>query len=240
MQQNKFLKVFIEDCKYYDLENKELKAILRYVKAKNKTILDVGAGIGRLSFPLTKYAKEVVALEKDKRLASYFEKYKNKKVKFVNQSLESYTKKSKRRKFDIILLAWPTINFKFINLVKRLMYKNSKFILITCDNNSDFETIIDKLDAGKGFEKYIKNKQKFLKNLPKRFKLLFKKKIKTYYSFPNKKIAFRIIKNSMELWFRKRFNKKTNKKLGGIIKKHKKGEKVIFEEEIWFYLMGEE
>ena len=71
-----YLKSFIEDCKYYDKENKELNSIIKYANIKNKTILDIGTGIGRLSFPLSKYAKEVTALDSDKRLAPYFKKHK--------------------------------------------------------------------------------------------------------------------------------------------------------------------
>jgi SAM-dependent methyltransferase len=231
---NKFLKTFIQDCKYYDLEKKELKTILRNVNLKDKTLLDVGTGTGRLAFPLSKYSKKVIALDYDKRFKPYFKAHRKKNVQFVNKSIESY--KSEENP-DLILLAWPTINFKFIEPIKELMNKESKFIFITCNNNSDFETTYKKLDTGKGFEEDIKNKMLFLKILPKKFKLIKKQKIRTYYTYPNEKEAFRIIKNSTKLWFGTIFNKKTDKKLMEIVKQHKKENKVIFEEEIWFYLM---
>jgi len=237
MQQNEFLKAFIEDCKYYDLENKELKNILKYVNLKNKSLLDIGAGIGRLSFPLAKYAKEVVALEKDKRLAKYWKKHENKKVKFVNQSLESYAKKSKRRKFDIILLAWPTFDSKFIGLIKKFMHKESKFIFITCDNNSDYEKTLSKLSNKKDFKKDIENKKKFIKILPKKFRLTKKRKIATYYKYPNEKIAFKINKNSLQLWFNTKVGKNIEDKLKKIIEEHKKNKQIIFQEEIYFYIL---
>ena len=191
----KYLDMFIEDCKYYDLENIELKLILKNVNVKGKTILDLGTGVGRLAFPLAKHAKKVVALDKDKRLKSYFKIYRPKNLIFVNQEIDRFLKTN--RKFDIILLAWPTFDYNFINLIKKIMSNKSKFIFITCDNNSDFETIVNKLGVVKKrqFTKEISNKSKFLARLSKEFKLVVNRKIKTYYNYPDSKTAFRVIKN---------------------------------------------
>ncbi|MEK6834902.1 MAG: class I SAM-dependent methyltransferase [Nanoarchaeota archaeon] len=233
----KFLDVFIEDCRYYDPKNIELKTILKYVKLRGKTLLDVGTGIGRLSFPLSKYAKEIVSLDKDKRFLEYFRGKKRKNLSFINQNAEKYLKKDK--KFDVILLAWPTINFKFIKLIKNVMHKNSLFIFITCDNNSDYEIIINKLDIIKKnyFGKDIKNKIKFIKEIPRRFRLIIKKKFSTEYLYPNEKIAFRVIKNGLMLWFKIKWNKNAEEKLKKIIDKHKIGKKVRFKERIYFYIL---
>ena len=229
-----YLKTFIEDSKYYDPKNIEVKTILKNVNLKGKTVLDIGAGIGRLSFPLAKYAKKIVVLDQDKRLKSYFKKHKKENIEFVNQKAKEYLKDNE--KFDIILLAWPTFDFQFLDLIKNAMHKSSIFVFITCDNNSDYETIINKLDTGKGFDHDISNKQKFMEILPKKFNILIKEKIKTEYIYPNEKEAFRIIKSSMTLWFDTKFNKKVDEKLLGIINNHKKGNKIKFGEEIYFYL----
>jgi len=174
----KFLEMFIEDCKYYDLDRIELKTILKNTNIQGKTLLDLGTGIGRLAFPLAKYAKKVVALDKDKRFKEYFKKNKKNNLKFINQKIENYPMKNE--KFDIILLVWPTLDYKFVKLVKNAMHKDSLFIFITCDNNSDFETIVDKIDVVHKdyFKKDIKNKEKFMQVLPKKFKLIIKKKLK--------------------------------------------------------------
>jgi hypothetical protein len=42
----------------------------------------------------------------------------------------------------------------------------------------------------------------------------------------------------MNLWFKTKFNKEKEEKLKEIIKKHKKDNKIIFREKIWFYLMA--
>jgi len=234
----KYLDMFIEDCKYYDLENMELKLILKNVDLKDKTLLDVGTGIGRLAFPLTKYAKKVIALDSDERLEEYFKKRICKNLKFVNQKAEDYLKGNK--KFDAILFAWPTFNINSLNLIKNAMYKKSKFVFITCDNNSDFETIVDKLGVVKKgkFDKDISNKKKFLNELPKRFKLTIKKRVKTKYRFPNEKTAFRVIKNGIKMWFGITLNEKSEKRLKDIISNHNQKEGIIFKEKIHFYVMN--
>ncbi len=237
MDELNFLKTFIEDCKYYDPDKIEIKTILENVNLKNKVVLDIGSGIGRLSFPLAKYSKKIIALDKDYRFEEYFRQKRKDNVVFINQSVEKYLAKNK--KFDIILLAWPTINYKFLELIKRSMDEDSQFIFITCDNNSDFETIVDKIGVfdKNYFEKDINNKEKFLKILPKMFKVIKSTKINTRYVYPNEKIAFKIIKNSINLWFKIRLDQKAEIKLKQLINKHKKGKKVIFKEKIFFYIL---
>lgn len=237
MSKMKFLDMFIEDCKYYDSKKIELNTILKRVDFRGKTVLDIGAGIGRLSFPIAKYAKEVIALDKDKRFREYFKRHKTKNVVFVNQDAEIFLKKGK--KFDIVLLAWPTLNFKLINLIKNAMHKDSLFIFITCDNKSDFEMIVNKLKfTEKGFfDKDIQNKMKFIKLLPKKFKVLSKKKISVPYVYPNKKIAFETLKITLKLWFNIKLNKKSKERLSVLVDKHRINNKVKFGEKIWFYVL---
>lgn len=229
--------MFIEDCKYYDPEDIEIKTILKNVNFKGKKVLDIGAGIGRLSFPIAKHAKEVVALDSDKRFGEYFKKHKKKNINFVNKKAEDYLKEG--RKFDVILLAWPTIDYKFVDLVKKAMNDDSVFIFISCDYKSDYETIPDKLGIGNrpDFDKDIKNKLKFIKKIPQKFKLIKKEKINTKYTYPDKKTAFRILKNGMKMWFDLNLNKKYKERLIKLIDGHNLNNKVIFGEIIWFYLL---
>ncbi len=234
----KFLDMFIEDCRYYDLDKVELKNILKYAHVRNKTVLDIGTGIGRLAFPLSKYAKKIIALDKDKRFAEYFKEHKKNNITFINKSLEKYVKKN-RNKFDLVLVAWPTFDFKMINSVKNSMDKDSKLIFITCDNNSDYEMIPNKLRILKkaAFNKDVQNKNKILKKLPKMFDIIISKRLKTTYEYPNKIIAFRIIKNGLKLWFNIELNKIDEINLLKLINNHQKGNKIIFKEELYFYVL---
>lgn len=228
-----FLKSFIEDCKYYDTEQIEVKNILKYLK-KDNSVLDIGAGTERLSFPLSKHAKEIIALDNNKQLIPYFKKHKRKNIKFICMNLEDYIKTNNN--FDVYVLAWPVIDFKLINLIEKYLPKNSLFILITCNNNSDYETIITKLTK-KSFKKDEEKKKKFLNLLIKKFSLIKKQNINTEYSYPNEKIAFRVLKNAMKLWFNVKFNKTLDNSLKEIIKKHEKNKKIIFGEKIYFYVL---
>jgi len=228
--------MFIEDCRYYDSKNTEVKTILKYVELKGKTLLDIGAGIGRLSFPLSKYAKKVIALDKDKRFKEYFKRHKKGNITFINEDIEKFVKKGKR--FDVILLAWPAFNFRFIPAIKKLMNKDSTFIFMTCSNSSDFETIIDKLEIFRKnyFNKSIKRKRQFIRNILKQFKLTLNKKILADYIYPDENTTFRVLKNDMKMFYNAKFNRKIEEKLKEIINKHKINKKIKFDEEVWFYL----
>lgn len=233
-----FLNAFIEDCRYYDKNGVELKSILKNVNLKNKRVVDIGAGIGRLSFPLSNYAKEVVALDKDKQFIEYYKKHKRKNLIFVNKSAEEYLKEDNQ--FDIFIIAWPTINFKFINLLEKLTPRSSIIIFITCDNTSDFETIVNKLGVfdKEKFKNDTINKAKFINKIEKSFKLIKKEKVRTEYSYPNKKIALKNIKNCLKLWFNIPLKEKSQLKLIKIIDNHTlKDNKVKFEEKIFFMIL---
>jgi len=233
-----FLKAFVEDCRYYDRNQVELKSILKNVNLKNKRVIDIGAGIGRLSFPLSKYAKEIVALDNDKRFVKYYKKHKKKNLIFINKDASKYLNAEKQ--FDIFIIAWPTINFKFINLLKKSVLKDSVIIFITCDNTSDFETIVDKLELfdKEKFKNDIMNKKKFIKKIEKNFKLIKKEKIKTEYLYPNKKIALKNIKNYLKLWFNITLKKKAQLRLIKIIDDHTlKNNQIKFEEKIFFMIL---
>lgn len=234
----KILDVFIGENLYYDPEKKEFKAILKYGKLKNKTVLDFGAGIGRLSFPISRYARRVIALDNNTRFKEYFKNKENKKVRFVNKRAEHYLKK--KRTFDVIILAWPELNFRFIDLIKKSMHEKSVLIFITCNDNSDFESIIDKLDIFKKsyFEKSILKKKQFIESLKNEFKVSVKKRIRTRYVYPNEKIAFRILKKSVQVWYNLKLSNKLERRLERIIKRHKKGRNIIFGEEIFFYVLN--
>ncbi len=235
----RFLEMFIDDCKYYDTKNAEIKAVLKYAKPKGKTLLDIGAGIGRLSFPLSKYAKKAIALDKDKRFKEYFNKHKKKNLVFVNQRAESYLTKGK--KFDVIIWAWPEFSkfdFKVIDLIEKSMDKKSIFILITPANKSDFANSMNKLNFTKDYRPEKGKKRQFIWQISKRFIIAIKKKLFANYAYPNEKIAFRILKNDMKLFLNIKLNKKSEDKLREIINKHKKrNKKIVFEEVIWLYLM---
>lgn len=231
----KYLNFMIEDAKYYDRDKKEIKDIIKYTKPKGKTVIDIGAGIGRLSFPLSKYAKEIIALDNDKRLRPHYKRNKKKNIKFVNKNLKDFS--SNKKKFDIILIAWPTFNSDFINYIKKLSNKETIIIFISCYNNSDFEKVPDNFIDNSGWKEDASNKERFMKLLKKELKIIKKKSIKTDFTYPNEKTAFKILNENLKWWFNMKLNDEDNKKLKEIIKKHEKKNQIRFKEKIYFWVM---
>lgn len=235
MVKQNYLEMFFEDCKYYDLQKREVKTIVKHVDLKGKTVLDIGAGIGRLAFPLARYAKEVIAVDQDRRLSPYWKLHRRKNVKFINSTIEQYLKD--RRKFDVILLAWPTLDSRIFSSLKKAMHEYSLLILLMCADDSDFESVVDKIGiVRKGyFNKSLQKKKKFLQLLSQTFQILHKEKIVTFYHYPSKEVAFRILNNSFKMWYSLNLSRKAEENLKKIIDRHKSGKKVVFQEEDWFY-----
>ncbi len=236
MKKQSYLEMFIEDCRYYDREKGEVKAILKHVDLKGKTVLDVGAGIGRLAFPLARYAKEVVAIDQDHRLSPYWKLHGRRNVEFINTTAEQYLKN--RRKFDVILLAWPTLDFRIFSSLKKAMHEHSLLILLMCADDSDFESVIDKIGLVREgyFNKSLQKKKNFLQRLSQTFQILHEEKMVTFYHYPDERVAFRILKNGFKMWYALNLHNKAKENLKKIIYRHKHGKKIFFQEEDWFYL----
>jgi ubiquinone/menaquinone biosynthesis C-methylase UbiE len=91
-----------------DADHNEIKYLQKFVDLKNKRVLEIGCGEGRLTWQYAKEAQSVVAIDLDRdslRVArvdrpSDFEK----KIHFVCADSE-YLPFSKE-KFDIAILAW--------------------------------------------------------------------------------------------------------------------------------------
>ncbi len=232
-----YLDDFIHDVEYYDLENKEIEAIVKNIDLKGKTLIDVGCGVGRLSLSLLKHAKKVRGLDIDKRLINYCKKKnKSKNLIFINKDIKDFIKSTKE-KFDVILIAWPVFDNKIIMNIDKLMHENSKLIFISCHNDSDFETIPDKIEPKKDFKEDITNKERLIKYLKDNFNQTMNKDIDVYYTYPNEKIAFDILTRTFKIWFDIKINNKKKKtKLMKIINQYKKDGKVIIPEKIMFYV----
>ena len=81
-----------------------IKNIRKVFNLKNKKILEVGCGTGRITKELSKYALGVVAIEPDLRSQRIAEnEIKKDNVKFYNLTLMEFLKKHENESFDLIL-----------------------------------------------------------------------------------------------------------------------------------------
>jgi len=221
MNDKEFLKLFELDCKYYDIEQKEVKEISCLVSLKNKTILDIGAGIGRLSFPLSKIAKKVIALDKDTRLKKLYKKNKPKNLIFIGDSLENYSKKTKI-KFDIILVVWAGFNNNFIKHLRKISHKDTIIITITGDRRSENHKLINQL-----FKKESKTSREIE---PQEVVLIKKEKVAVNVTYPSAEDALASIDADLKLWSDKALAGLNRIKILKSIASHEENNKIKFKE----------
>lgn len=231
------VKILIDESKYYDKEKIEIKSILNNINLSNQEIVDVGAGVGRLSLPLTEYAKKIIALDCNEKLKNYYKNIKNPKLKFICDKAKKYLK---NKQFGIFIFAWPPLDKQLVRVIKRSMYDKGKLIVFIPKNNSDYESIVEKIEIINKNEsvRYSQNKQQFLNFLEREFKVIKKNLIKTKYAYQNKIIAFDKIKENIEFWDGIKLTAEQLTKLREIISSHNTPkDKIIFNELVYFYIL---
>jgi len=78
------VKEWEENLKYSDPKKIEVRTLLREVDFRDKEVIDVGCGIGRLTVPISKVARKVIGIDEQKKVISYCKSKKNKP--YLNQS----------------------------------------------------------------------------------------------------------------------------------------------------------
>jgi len=98
--------------KWLDPTEIEFKTILKIVDFKDKTVLDVGAGTGRLTIPISEIAKKVCAIEPHEDMINYMEKkvveIDNIEVKRASAEDIPYPDDF----FDVVICSWVIQHFK--------------------------------------------------------------------------------------------------------------------------------
>ena len=203
MRNADFVKAYKEDAKYYKT-CEELNAIKSFDLEKNSSLLDVGAGVGRLSIPLSDFFK-VTALDIDSRL---LKEIKQRNICKVKGDVLSYNPKDK---FSILLLSYPNFgpNVDVTNIVKHfknsLLRKNGKLILIMGCNKL-------------GKSKWLTDYKKMLKPY---FKILEEKLVETGYFYKSFETAFKSTKFRDEFFRRKKLTNADLTKLRNSLNKCK-------------------
>jgi ubiquinone/menaquinone biosynthesis C-methylase UbiE len=174
----------------------ELKTILKFVNFKNKIILDVGGGSGRLAIPLSKLAKKIFVIDPEKEMLEQL------KVKVKKNNIENIEIKNASAEkipypdesFDIAMCAWilPYINLeKAFGEMKRVLKKGGWLIVIDHYGNDDWEKLTI-IENPKHKKRYDKRNKKVL-NLIKDFQIIKTKIVDSFLKFPNLAIARKVI-----------------------------------------------
>ena len=175
---------------YYDPKKSELKKILKEGKIRNKDVLELGCGTGRITLELAKKAKQVTALDDDQNYLDYLqEKLESNKlnnVKLIKKNINNVGNINK--KYDVIVSGWAGLHYadkkrSIIKDLHKLLKPNGILIIIEAYSNSDY---IKVLNAVRKKESQIIPKQKELKDeLYNTFGNVREEIVDSYYIFPN-------------------------------------------------------
>lgn len=93
----------------------DIRQINRLVDVRNKSILEIGCGTGRITFPLAEKAREIVAIDiNGSVIEEALRRNRFESVKFLVENIET-TKLGK--KFDVILSTW--LGYMYLNDVPK-------------------------------------------------------------------------------------------------------------------------
>ncbi|MBU3913665.1 MAG: class I SAM-dependent methyltransferase [Nanoarchaeota archaeon] len=212
------VKEWEDSLRYSDPEKIELKTILKEVNFNSKIILDVGCGIGRLTVPISRYAKKVVGIDSEKATIEYCNKYKiRKNIKYLHKNILEFD----GRNFDIAILAQPIYeNFDEIltSIHKTLKEKGKLIIIRWIDKGNQYNELLSPFwkknkKLTKSVEIFAKDFTRFIK---KNFNIKSIKLIKTYDSYPDKETLMQNIIRDSPI----EFTNKYKIKLNNIVKKY--------------------
>lgn len=105
-----FNRDYLETHAFIDRYTQEqIKHIIQIIGKPHKKILDVGAGYGRISYPLSQKGYEVIALEySPEMIRESIKRYKNSSVKFVQGDMRNF---DVGRDFDVVLSVFSTFGY---------------------------------------------------------------------------------------------------------------------------------
>ena len=134
--------------KHYDAFSnvgEDVRQINRLVDVENKSVLEIGCGTGRITFPLAKKVSEMIAIDIDESaIEEALKRNRYENVKFLVENIET-TKLGK--KFDVILSTW--LGYMYLNnipkAIKNISYHlkdNGVFLLLSGYPKSEFGRIV--------------------------------------------------------------------------------------------------
>jgi ubiquinone/menaquinone biosynthesis C-methylase UbiE len=208
---------------YYDEKNVEEKAIFQETNFKNKKILEVGCGTGRITKKLLKKAKHVTAIDNSRECIDFCKKtIKSKKVDFIELGIKDV--KILNQKFDIILTSWIGLShFKdkkeIIENLHDCLNKKSIFLVIDAFEESEYVQILNLVEERKHMN--INNINSLKKVIFDVFGNINEKIYSTEYKFPNYEALRQYFIIELQYEGNYKWTEKMEKKLSDYVKNKK-------------------
>lgn len=217
-------------CDKYDPDFLELKHIKEIVNLKDKTVLDVGCGNGRLTFQLAKESKKVIGIDTDSHLID--EAKENSLVNTEFFSMDAELMDFEGNSFDVVIFSWClTPNpVKSYQEAKRVLKDNGRFIFVYQDSKSEYEDVIGKFLS----EDYPKTDidKDLIEPIKKVFSdIKIKRNVDIPYEFENSEQFFEVFRFALEEWHKTKLDDEN--KLRKEISKYK--DNIIHEEVLFIW-----
>lgn len=93
-----------------DPEGVSARTLAEFVDLREKRILEIGCGKGRLSYPLAEYADQIIAIdpvaEDIRKAIEGIPSHLGHKIEFLTQSIEEYQHPENSAPFDLSIFSW--------------------------------------------------------------------------------------------------------------------------------------
>lgn len=211
-----------------DPTNQFIKTILENSDIKNKRILEIGCGSGRITKDLIKYAKSITAIDPDiNSLKRAKESITAQNIQFI-QGLGEDLSFLKPKNFDLIIysLSLHHIPHQYMQTTllqaTKLLDTFGEIIVIEPDKNGSLIEAEEKFNVGDGDETFVKEKAKEAISSLQKWKIVKKSDFSTLFYFDNEIDFF----NNMLSDYKSKSDEFISE-LKNFLKKHTKNGKII-------------
>lgn len=197
MKDEDYIELFAQICGGYDKKGLELNTLLSLVNFKPcERLIDIGAGVGRLAIPISKYIN-VTAIDTNKIL---LDQIRDPNIEVVNMGIEDFYPE---QKYDYGLLVWPSADdykILFKNVIENVLKSDGRLLVIKSTDH-DLRRLTKQF-----FPEIFEKGKNLLKILPDFFKIEKERIIETEHEYLSLDEALRLIRFAEEAYYGKKLN----------------------------------